>query len=403
MSTSPLVPIRPLSQSGYEQMACGYGYRATHVHGVGRAGSIWADLGQEAHRLISEYIDHLVETRQPTDYDFFDALIVGASPEALEGLDRVRESLVIEPEKVFGTEQYIGLDKNFNLVVMERVESGHRTGGDPRIEYEGTLDLILLHSPTEAEIPDWKNHFYIAAPESFQSKFYPLLLFCAMPSVEVIHFRLEYLRWGVNRAVTFTREDLPRLKRMAAAARSRQRKLVEQEKDPKATPHKGCVYCPLLLNGCPIDKSNPYAKLSAKERLRLQIYLEAAVKVNQSILKEWAGKEAVSVRDENGATYTGAFVPRKRTRYALDSVLPIIDAWDRDHPEDPLRPHLAVGASELNELAKARKKRPELADTLAGVAEVTPYTEFQISVEPAKSGTKPPAKNQEKAAMTASD
>jgi hypothetical protein len=373
-------------------MACGYGYRATHVHGMGRAGSIWADLGQEAHRLLFEYINHLVEIRQPTDYDFFDALVAGTSPELLDGLDRIREALVIDPEKVFGTEQYIGLDKDFSLVVMEQVKHGHRSGGDPRIEYEGTLDLILLHSPIEAEIPDWKNHFHVVVPESFQSKLYPLLLFCAMPSLKIIHFRLEYLRWGVSRVVTFTREDLPRLKRIAATARKRQRKLLELNKEPKATPHKGCAYCPLLLNGCPIDTCNPYAKLSAKDRLRLQIYLEAALKVNQSILKEWADKQAISVQDENGVTYTGSFVPRQRTRYALDAVLPLVDAWDRQHTDDPLRPHLAVGASELNELAKARKKRPGLGDTLAGIAEVIPYSEFQIIVESSKSGTRPPAK-----------
>ena len=368
-------------------MACGFGYRAIHVQGAQRAGSTWADLGQESHHLISDYINHLVDTRQPTDYDFFDALTSGAQPELLDGLDRVRENLVIDPEKVFGTEQYIGLDKDFALVIMERVEHGHRTGGDPRIEYEGTLDLVLLHSETEAEIPDWKNHFYIAAPESFQSKLYPLLLFCAMPSLQMVHFRLEYLRWGVSRVVTFTRDDVPRLKRMAAAARRRQRKLIELEKEPKATPHKGCIYCPLLLNGCPIDKANPYGKLTPKDRLRLQMYLEAAIKVNQTILKEWAEKESISAQDDNGATYTTGFASRKRTRYALNTVLPIVDAWDRDHPDDPLRPHLAVGASELNELAKARKKRPELADTLSSVAEVIPYTEFQIIVEAPKHGT----------------
>jgi hypothetical protein len=70
-------------------------------------------------------------------------------------------------------------------------------------------------------------------------------------------------------------------------------------------------------------------------------------------------------------------------------VLPIVDAWDRDHPDDPLRPHLAIGASELNELAKAQKKRPELAVTLNTVAEITPYSEFQISIEASKSGVKP--------------
>jgi hypothetical protein len=381
MSTSMLTQIEPLSQSGYEQMACGYGYRATHVHGVGRAGSTWGDLGQEMHWLISEYIEHLVETRQATDYEYFDALTAGANPEALDGLDQVRDTLVIDPEKVLGTEQYIGLDKDFSLVVMERVPEGHRSGGDPRIEYEGTLDLVLLHSPTEAEIPDWKNHFQITAPDSFQSRFYPLLLFCALPSLETIHFRLEYLRWGVSRVVTFTRSDVPRLKRMAMAARNRQRKLVQLQKEPRPTPHKGCIYCPLLLNGCPMDKVNPYAKLSPKRRLQLQIYLEAALKVNQALLKEWANQGPISVCDDNRAIYTGSFVPRERTRYPLEHALPVVQAWDRSHSDDQLSPRLFIGASELNEFAKAKQKRPELAGALNAVAEITPYTEFQISVE----------------------
>jgi hypothetical protein len=220
-----------------------------------------------------------------------------------------------------------------------------------------------------------------------------------MSSIQTVHFRLEYLRWGVSRVVTFTRDDVPRLKQMAMAARRRQRKLLDLETKPKATPHKGCVYCPLLLNGCPIDKANPYGKLSPKDRLRLQVYLEAALKVNQSILKEWAQREPISVQDDNGATYSTGFVPRKRTRYALDTVLPIVDAWDRDHTDDPLRPHLAVGASELNELAKAYKKRPGLADTLSGVAESIPYTEFQISVAAPKSGLLLKARKSRKAAQ----
>lgn len=87
------------------------------------------------------------------------------------------------------------------------------------------------------------------------------------------------------------------------------------------------------------------------------------------------------MRDENGVTYTGAFVPRKRTRYPLASALPIVDAWDRDHPNDLLRPRLVIGASEFNELAKAREKRPDLAGTLSRVAEIAPYSEFQISTE----------------------
>jgi hypothetical protein len=383
MTTTSLVQMAPLSQSRYEQMACGYGYRAVHAHHRARAGNQWSALGQEAHHIISSYVEHLVTTRQSTDFEFFDSLLDGISLENIDGLNRVRETLVIDPDKVFGTEQYIALDEDFALLIMERVEGEHRSGGDPRIVYEGTLDMVLLHSPTEAEITDWKNHFLIAAPDTFQAKFYLLLLFCALPSLQTIHFRLEYLRWGANRAVTFKRTDLPRLKRMARTARQRQRKLLELTQEPKAIPHKGCIHCPLLLDGCPMDRVNPYARLSAKQRLRLQIYLDAARDTNLTFLKEWAEKTPIAVRDENGVNYSGSFVPKSRTSYALDSTLPIINAWDEDHPDDKLRPLLSVGASELNSLAKPKKKRPKLAATLSSVATVTPYSEFQIIREAA--------------------
>lgn len=376
-----LVQIQPLSQSRYEQMACGFGYRAVHVHSMDRASSIWSEGGNEVHDVLSVYIEHLAETRQSTDVEYFDILATGVRPESRDGLDRARNSLVVDPDKILGTEQYIGLDKNFALVVMERVQGGHRTSSDPRIEYEGTLDLIVLPAPTEAEISDWKNHFFIAAPDTFQVHFYPLLLFCALPSLEVIRFRLEYLRWGVGRSVTFTRSDVPRLKKMAILARNRQRKLTLLAKEPKPTPHKGCMYCPLLLAGCPMEKVNPYARLSREERLRYQLYLDAARETNLTLLKEWAEEKPISIHDENHITYTASFVPRSRTSYTLDNTLPILDAWDKGHPDDQLRPQLLIGASELNSLAKATKKRPGLATELSNVAMVTPSSEFQITRE----------------------
>ena len=137
-----------------------------------------------------------------------------------------------------------------------------------------------------------------------------------------------------------------------------------------------------------MDRVNPYARLSAKQRLRLQIYLDAARDTNLTFLKEWAEKTPIAVRDENGVNYTGSFVPKSRTTYALDSTLPINNAWDEDHPDDTLRPLLSVGASELNSLAKAKKKRRKLADTLSSVATVTTYSEFQI-IREATSGPNP--------------
>jgi hypothetical protein len=161
MSTSSLVQIQPLSQSRYEQMACGCGYRAVHVHGMGRAGNIWSDLGSEVHKVVSEYIEHLASTRQPTDYDQFDALAIGVRPEAKDGLDRVRDSLVVDPEKILGTEQYIGLDNlpgrngTRRRRASQRRRSAHRARryigpGAPALAHRGGdlgLEESLLHCP----------------------------------------------------------------------------------------------------------------------------------------------------------------------------------------------------------------------------------------------------------------
>jgi hypothetical protein len=57
----------------------------------------------------------------------------------------------------------------------------------------------MLHSLTGAEIEDWKSYYQIIDAETFQSKFYPLLLMCLNPSLERVKCVLEFVRHGVSR------------------------------------------------------------------------------------------------------------------------------------------------------------------------------------------------------------
>jgi hypothetical protein len=52
------------------------------------------------------------------------------------------------------------------------------------------------HSLTEAEIEDWKSYYQIIDVDTFQSKFYPLLLMSLNPSLEKVKFVLEFVRYG---------------------------------------------------------------------------------------------------------------------------------------------------------------------------------------------------------------
>jgi len=62
----------------------------------------------------------------------------------------------------------------------------------------------MLHSLTEAEVEDWKSYYQIIDADTFQSKFYPLLLMCLSPFLEKVKFVLEFVRYGASRCVEHT-------------------------------------------------------------------------------------------------------------------------------------------------------------------------------------------------------
>lgn len=115
-----------------------------------------------------------MRARRATDLEVFDTLKMEASSEAREALERFRDNHALDPEKILATELHIELDKDFRPI--------EDSGDGERIpEYEGTLDLVMLHSLTEAEIDDWKSYYQIIDADTFQSKLCPLLLVCLNP------------------------------------------------------------------------------------------------------------------------------------------------------------------------------------------------------------------------------
>lgn len=124
---------------------------------------------------------------------------------------------------------------------------------------ERTLDLVMIHSLTEAEIDDWKSYYQVIDADTFQSKFYPLLLMCLNPSLESVKFVLEFVRYGASRSVEYTRKDLPWLKELAQRERARQRKLhgLNRSCKLKTSPRRHCTWLPPSIEWLPCgrDKS----------------------------------------------------------------------------------------------------------------------------------------------------
>jgi PD-(D/E)XK nuclease superfamily len=372
-SDHPL-PIPPLSQSRDGDMACATLYVHKHVRCGRVAESEPAARGIEIHQVLATYINHLVRIRRATDLEMLDALIKGAGTEAREVLEKFRDNHAFDQEKIAATELHIALDENF--LPVEHSCHDRQVAG-----YEGTLDLVMLHSLTEAEIDDWKSYYQVIAADTFQSKFYPLLLMCLNPSLERVKFVLEFLRYGVSRCVEYTRKDLPWLKELAQRERARQRRLHELvsvgDRELKASPGRHCTWCPLLLNGCPVAETNPYGQMTPEERLRFALWLQEAEKRNSRVLRDsMIERGPIHYRDDNREEYTAQFVTVEKKFYPYPETAAVLDAWLKTHPEDgTLAGRLTI--SGLSSPLKA-EKRHALADGLAAVAEVRVDAELKI-------------------------
>lgn len=367
-------PIPSLSQSRYGDLACETLYVCKHVQSAQFADSEPAARGIEIHRVIAAYINHLVSTRRSTDLEVFDALMKQTGTEAREVLEKFRDNHIFDPEKILATELHITLDQSFQPLVDS-------DDGEQSPEFEGTLDLVLLHSLTDAEIDDWKSYYQIIDAETFQSKFYPLLLMCLNPSLEKVKFVLEFVRYGASRCVEYTRKDLPWLKELAQRERTRQRKLHEcsasDEGNLKVSPGRHCTWCPLLLNGCPVAHTNPYSQMTAEHRLRFALWLQEAEKQNTKVLKDlMVERGPIRYRDGNEGEYLADFVPVEKKFYPYRDAVSILDEWFKTHPEERgLRGKLTI--SGLSSAIKA-EKRADLAQRLAGVVDLHVETELRI-------------------------
>ena len=365
-------PLPPLSQSRHGDMACQTLYVHKHVQCARVGESEPAARGIEIHKTLATYINHLVGARRATDIELFDALTRRASGEAREVLEKFRDNHAFDPEKILATELHVALDENFLPIE-------HPCKGGQIADYEGTLDLVKLHSLTKAEINDWKSYYQVIDADTFQSKLYPLLLMCLNPSLERVKFVLEFVRYGVSRCVEYTRNDLPWLKELAQRERARQRKLhgLNRSRRLKTSPGRHCTWCPLLLNGCPVGETNPYARMTAERRLRFALWLQEAEKQNTRVLKNLMVKRGpIHYRDGNQNEHLAEFVPVEKKFYPYRHAVSILDEWFRTHADErALKDKLTI--SGLSSPLKA-EKRAELAEKLAGVADIHFETELKI-------------------------
>lgn len=357
MNATTALAIPPLSQSLQTKMACPHLYHASEITKAPDHDTVFSIRGTQIHEVVKTYIKHLVNSRQPIDLGRFDELIAAPElgEEAGEILGKVRDSLTIDPERVLAVEQRLHLSHDLLPVYDDDLYDCN--GGIP-VAFAGTPDLLTNPDPATVIIDDWKSYIALCDPDTFQARFYSLLVFQHYPDVHAVVFRLQFVRYGVTREIEFTREkDLPGLRKMALATRSRQTALhsiVIDETTP-AIPGSHCVYCPLLTSTCPIKGSNPYAEQTPQQRLAFSVWARQALRTNDAVLRDFAKAEPIGYQDANGVAYRAAYELTEKARYPLTETAPVIDYWKRSYGED-LAPKLFVGSTELKSLARAKMR-----------------------------------------------
>lgn len=368
--TEPEAVLPPLSQSKQGLLACPASYTTQVIKGQKGPDSAASIRGTAVHRFLSDYTKNLCIFGKTQDRDLWDLWQAEEAPDVREILEPLRDKFKIDPEAVFATEHHLALDVNFRPL-----DTINQTCAPQLIAYEGTLDLITIdETGRRAQIDDYKSNFRAFEADTFQGQLYALLLFQSNPQLAVITFRLWFVRWNRDRQVSFTREQIPELQAEARKWRAYQISLHVNEAGngvPLALPGSHCLYCPLLANGCPIEK-NPYG--DAPGQLRNAIYFKQALAKAEQYARDYADLYGpLKVTDGLGTEYSGEWALRDERHISLDGLPAILD-WQRKK-KDFILPKLRI--SGLTSLLKA-KKRAELAETLANFTEMIPQSRFRI-------------------------
>jgi len=178
---------------------CPWAYRKIRIEGVKRISSEPQEIGKTVHNRIAGYLERLIKSKNRTDWEWAEQnpLTDGHCHSIWQ---RFYRNFTLPDMQAPGVETKLGFDRNWRLVDFF----------DPEVRFRCVLDFHYRQNLL-AVVTDWKTNRIVpeTVEKNLQLRIYGWALKRAVYlDVEEILLRLHFLRFGANRQVLLTPDDL---------------------------------------------------------------------------------------------------------------------------------------------------------------------------------------------------
>ena len=314
-------------------------------------------IGRLMAMTVERYLTHCYEQQVETDVSAIDDIArkTFATEGAGLGLDALDEVLKVGSFFVqsyaLDFERLVGVEVWLPPKGVEPVTFAGR-------EVVGKVDALLMDDEGQrAIVQDQKTNWAIWSERETRSKLqarlYPILVLASFPDVQEVEVTFQFIRWGVERTVVWSRAEIEEERKNLEALSQ----LMQKPGARPATPGDRCSYCE-YVSICPVFKT---ARTSGV--FVIPTNDEEAEKVIETLLVLDAG---VKQRKDALRAYTSGHGPIELNGIRVGHFTretPVVDphafaAWCGEDI-DPLD-YLRLGSTELKRLVRKRKSLAEL-------------------------------------------
>jgi RecB family exonuclease len=333
---------------------CPWAYKTVYLDRIPRAKNEARETGQLLHGLVADYLNRLIATGQPTDWDW----ARGATPkealaDAVEMWSRFYETFAL-PQGLEspGVENRLAFDGNWQPCEFFSDEAYFRMVIDFHFRQD-SLGVIV----------DWKTNREVpqTVAKDLQLRTYGWGLRQALyPEVQEVLLRLHFLRYGKEREVMLESQDLAEVPdELEARIRT-----IEADKNYDPTPGSFCglcgvtPHCPVMSQAlAPIEVLAPTTREQAEKTASLLLTLQKMEKELAARLKEWV--------KENGPVQVGDMIygPARVVSYDLNAQAVVQVLLEAGLEKESIWPLLNLTKTSLEKGLK-KFKRQDLLDQI---------------------------------------